>query len=561
MATTKMEEEGMMRRGGGGRESEGPSAVVEASSSSSPSPAPKVRYSKASEDDLGKVWRCEKVRDFEWRMRCLGLEDNAEAVDLLKRMLRSTEELNEIGDAMSRGEVEPKWWLGGDYDADEAEEHNDEGAALFKGKEYGEAFESFTRAIARWPSRAVYHANRASAALKVGDFEVAASDCGEALRLDPGNAKVMARRAAALGRLGRFAEAAEVWSDVLEADPGSVKARAGLATSRSGERAARARRQEELERSEAGGRTGLPLRGVADDWSDRLYSLTEMLKYEGGLSANLSVVEALIMCRRYPDALGRLEAMPATTETRYLTAEAKWRSGHVRAAVEVLGTSLPRTVDKCAALSKYLGEVGDLLGGAREALEDERCVDAIEACEALERVLDPEACSGLFALVAEIKASSLMFRGQAKEAAGVLDSALVLEPESQPCLLLRARARQKIADHHGALADLSLLQSINPSAPGVFAMMQRLARTLLESKNPSYKIESVRKRTGFDPYAVLGIGPGATDPDIRKAYRKLAGQWHPDKWLQKTEDQRVVAGKRFEEIQKAYESLTIAEEV
>ena len=34
---------------------------------------------------------------------------------------------------------------------------------------------------------------------------------------------------------------------------------------------------------------------------------------------------------------------------------------------------------------------------------------------------------------------------------------------------------------------------------------------------------------GVDYYNVLKVGRNATDDDLKKAYRKLAMKWHPDK--------------------------------
>lgn len=33
----------------------------------------------------------------------------------------------------------------------------------------------------------------------------------------------------------------------------------------------------------------------------------------------------------------------------------------------------------------------------------------------------------------------------------------------------------------------------------------------------------------FEPYSILGLQTGASDSDIKKAYRNLSRQYHPDK--------------------------------
>lgn len=55
---------------------------------------------------------------------------------------------------------------------------------------------------------------------------------------------------------------------------------------------------------------------------------------------------------------------------------------------------------------------------------------------------------------------------------------------------------------------------------------------------------------GKDFYAILGISKNATDDDVKKAYRKLALKYHPDK------NKTPQAEERFKEIAEAYEVLS-----
>jgi DnaJ family protein B protein 4 len=58
-----------------------------------------------------------------------------------------------------------------------------------------------------------------------------------------------------------------------------------------------------------------------------------------------------------------------------------------------------------------------------------------------------------------------------------------------------------------------------------------------------------------DFYKLLGVERTCSAEDIKKAYRKLAMKWHPDKHVQDTAEEKKIAEDKFKEINQAYEIL------
>jgi len=60
-----------------------------------------------------------------------------------------------------------------------------------------------------------------------------------------------------------------------------------------------------------------------------------------------------------------------------------------------------------------------------------------------------------------------------------------------------------------------------------------------------------------DAYAVLGLKAGASDAEVKRAYRKLMSQHHPDKLVAKglPEEMMTLAKEKTQKIRKAYETI------
>lgn len=75
-----------------------------------------------------------------------------------------------------------------------------------------------------------------------------------------------------------------------------------------------------------------------------------------------------------------------------------------------------------------------------------------------------------------------------------------------------------------------------------------------------YSGESGRTRTAFrkDPYKVLGIDSQASDDEVKKAYRRMAMKYHPDRVADMSEELQRNAAEQMKEINEAYEVIKTA---
>ena len=83
----------------------------------------------------------------------------------------------------------------------------------------------------------------------------------------------------------------------------------------------------------------------------------------------------------------------------------------------------------------------------------------------------------------------------------------------------------EMGDYEDAVKDFQKVRQLDPSNHHVAQRLQEAQQKAASRK---------------DYYKVLGLEKNATEDDIKKAYRKLALKWHPDKHHADSEDKKVL---------------------
>ena len=71
--------------------------------------------------EAGCLWRGEKLNDFVFRLRCLGLEDDPQFAGLVSEISQHTAALEQLAEQQQRPDYCRPWWQDGEYDSGRAD--------------------------------------------------------------------------------------------------------------------------------------------------------------------------------------------------------------------------------------------------------------------------------------------------------------------------------------------------------------------------------------------------------------------------------------------------------
>ncbi|KAL6585387.1 DnaJ subfamily C member 3 [Orobanche minor] len=128
--------------------------------------------------------------------------------------------------------------------------------------------------------------------------------------------------------------------------------------------------------------------------------------------------------------------------------------------------------------------------------------------------------------------------GRGKDALTSCTEVLEIDGDLIEAIVQRGEAKLLVEDWEGAVADLKSAAEKSPQDMHIRETLMKAERSLKLSQRKDW-------------YKILGVSKTAAMSEIKKAYKKLALQWHPDKNV----DNRDEAEAKFREIAAAYEIL------
>ncbi len=218
----------------------------------------------------------------------------------------------------------------------------------------------------------------------------------------------------------------------------------------------------------------------------------------------------------------------------------------------------------------FLGPIGGLIGFALGSLFDN--VSSQQMVTGDRRTTSGAFAMSLLVLVAAVmKADGKVLRSELDYVKKFFLQNFGADTSKEAIVMLRDLLKQQIPvqdvcrqirqnlDYSARLQLLHFLFGVAKADGQVHSSEQRTIELLAGYLGISLKdIESIKSM--FVPqtdsaYKILEIDRGATDEEVKKAYRKMAKKYHPDKVSHLGEDFQQAANDKFKKVNEAYETI------
>jgi DnaJ family protein C protein 7 len=272
--------------------------------------------------------------------------------------------------------------------------------------------------------------------------------------------------------------------------------------------------------------------------------LTECTEWS---EVKLMYVEALLNNVKLSEAINFLASKlnheeSTRDEFQYLLCLAFYYDGHYEKAKKILSSLLNKCNDnhKFNHLFKVLRDIEKQKDKANETFKAGKYEEAIEQYTALLEI-DPNNNNFNSTIIAN-RALCLQKLGKNMEALKDINRSIQLNERYWKAYMRRGNIYMVLKMYEEAKYDFQKVKDNDPSNKDIHKLLE-----------DSKKEESKAKKRDY--YKILEINKDASADEIRKAYKKLALKWHPDRNCESEESQQM-AEKAFRDINDAYSVLS-----
>lgn len=400
--------------------------------------------------------------------------------------------------------------------------------------DYKTAIKMYSAAIdTRKPAEPQLYTNRAACHMQLNEMDAALQDCALARKVDPTFIRGYTRAAKIHKARGELEEARRLLCDALVHDPVN-------------EEALQERRAVDALQEKMRSLRDVQVPTFLETCPQRISDLCDDILRD----VPQDVPTLLIKCKALV-RLGHSEAAVSITRDILRSdadcmpavvarGEALMGTGNLSAAAQTLATALRLDPDNSEArtLLKKARAIEAEKAAGNKAYAEGRSAEAIEHYS---RALAMASHSPTYdAILYSNRGQAHLHERRYGEALSDLNKAIGLDPRYAKAYIKRAAAHSGLEEYQEAVDDLEKARELDPENSDIRRKLQEAQGDLRRSKRKDY-------------YKILGVQKTASDEEIRKAYRKLAIKWHPDKHQ---DDSKAEAEAKFKEIGEAYAVLS-----
>ena len=416
--------------------------------------------------------------------------------------------------------------------SDSWEDLKEKGNTLFKQKRYEDAIAYYNKAIKLNPNQEVLYSNKGTCEKCLKEYKEAIRDYEKALEINPKNTKNMNRLASVYIIKGKIGDAKIMQEKALNLEPYNSTFKEQMTSiEKILEDEIKLEDKIKDKKFEDAEEVCKRLIEKVSDFSDL------KLKYIQVLIENVKLTDAL----KYINKEINFEDKKNNEQFDYLTALCLYYDGQYEKAKKQINLmkSKGNSIDTKDLLNK-VNTIESVKNKANEIFKQKKYEEAIEEYT---KILEFDPSNKKFnSLILANRALCYQKLNKNVEALRDSNQSIKLNPFYARGYIKRGNVYMELKMFDDARADFQKAKDLDPNISGVEGYLN----------DANKKAESARKR---DYYAILGIDKNADEKEIKRAYKKMAMKYHPDR-NSESEESKKMAEKKFIDVNDAYTVLS-----